>query len=160
MKLQIPKTNLLHRAYGRVLRIFSPYLSDELYLKLLFRHQMGCQLNLDNPKTFNEKLQWLKLYNRNPLYTIMVDKVKAKRYVASKIGEQYIIPTLGVWENADDIDFSMWGNQCDFVGFAFVEEAVGNLDDAFAAHFLAVQIVADGDLSAAMFQVENLHYCK
>lgn len=104
--IKIPKTNLLHRAYGRVLRIFSPYLSDELYLKLLFRHHMGCQLNLDNPKTFNEKLQWLKLYNRNPLYTVMVDKVKAKKYVASKIGEQYIIPTLGVWENADDVDFN------------------------------------------------------
>ena len=106
MLIKIPKTNLLHRAYGRMLRIFSPYLSDELYLKLLFRHHMGCQLNLDNPKTFNEKLQWLKLYNRNPLYTVMVDKVKAKKYVASKIGEQYIIPTLGVWENADDVDFN------------------------------------------------------
>lgn len=99
------KINLLHKACGRVLRMLSPCLSDKLYLKLLFRHRMGYQLDLDNPKTFNEKLQWLKLYNRNPLYTVMVDKVRAKEYVANKIGEQYIIPTLGVWENVDDIDF-------------------------------------------------------
>lgn len=66
---------------------------------------MHRRLNLKNPETFNEKLQWLKLYNRKPEYTIMVDKVKAKEYVASKIGEEYIIPTLGVWEDPDDIDF-------------------------------------------------------
>lgn len=105
MRQQNHKINLLYKVYGRALRVFSPCLSDKLYLKLLFRHQMGYQLDLDNPKTFNEKLQWLKLYNRNPLYTVMVDKVRAKEYVANKIGEQYIIPTLGVWENVDDIDF-------------------------------------------------------
>lgn len=105
MQQQNPKKNLLYKIYGRALRILSPCLSDKLYLKLLFRHRMGYPLDLDNPKTFNEKLQWLKLYNRNPLYTIMVDKVKAKEYVASKMGQQYIIPTLGIWKNADDIDF-------------------------------------------------------
>lgn len=105
MRQQNHKINLLYKVYGRALRVFSPCLSDKLYLKLLFRHQMGYQLDLNNPKTFNEKLQWLKLYNRNPLYTVMVDKVRAKEYVANKIGEQYIIPTLGVWENVDDIDF-------------------------------------------------------
>lgn len=66
---------------------------------------MGKKLNLDNPKTFNEKLQWLKLYNRKPEYTTMVDKVEVKDYIAKTIGEEYVIPTLGVWENADDIDF-------------------------------------------------------
>ena len=54
---------------------------------------------------FNEKLQWLKLYDRHPEYTQMVDKATVKEYVASIIGEKYIIPTLGVWENFDDIDF-------------------------------------------------------
>ena len=85
---------------------FMNWVPDEVYLKLMFRAKKGRQLDLKNPQTFSEKLQWLKLYNRNPLYTVMVDKVKAKEYVASKIGEQYIIPTLGVWENTEDIDFS------------------------------------------------------
>lgn len=80
--------------------------TDKFYLKVLFRNHMGYPLNLRNPQTFSEKLQWLKLYNRDPKYTVMVDKVKAKEYVASIIGEDYIIPTLGVWKNPDDIDFS------------------------------------------------------
>ncbi len=66
---------------------------------------MGKKLNLKNPKTFNEKLQWLKLYDRRPEYTKMVDKYEAKEYVASIISEEYIIPTLGVWDRFDDIDF-------------------------------------------------------
>ena len=67
--------------------------------------------NLRNPKTFNEKLQWLKIYDRKSEYTVMVDKYAAKQYVADRIGEQYIIPTLGVWENFDDIDFESLPNQ-------------------------------------------------
>lgn len=81
------------------------WMPDKPYLKLMFRAVTGKRLNLHNPKNFNEKLQWLKLYDRNPLYTVMVDKVKAKEYVASKIGDEYIIPTLGVWDNADEVDF-------------------------------------------------------
>lgn len=84
---------------------------DKLFLQLLFRCKMGRRLNLKNPKTFNEKLQWLKLYNRNPLYTILVDKYAVKKYVAEKIGEDYIIPTLGVWNKFDDIDFDKLPNQ-------------------------------------------------
>lgn len=79
---------------------------DEEYLKRLYKSVMGKELDIDNPKTFNEKLQWLKLYNRCPEYTTMVDKYAVKRYVADKIGEKYIIPTLGVWDHFDDIDFS------------------------------------------------------
>lgn len=79
--------------------------NDELYLKIVYWLSMGKRLNLKNPKTFNEKLQWLKLYNRKPEYTIMVDKVKAKEYVAKIIGEEHIIPTLGVWDDPDEIDF-------------------------------------------------------
>lgn len=94
---------LLFRALAN--RGFMDWVPDKYYLKCIFRATTGKKLDLRNPQTFNEKLQWLKLYDRNPLYTIMVDKVKAKEYVAEKIGEQYIIPTLGVWENADDIDF-------------------------------------------------------
>ena len=77
---------------------------DKLYLKLMFRCKMGYWMNFDNPKTFSEKLQWLKLYNRNPLYTTLVDKYAVKKWVADKIGEEYIIPVLGVWNKANDID--------------------------------------------------------
>ena len=66
---------------------------------------MDRQLNLDRPETFNEKLQWLKLYDRNPEYTKMVDKYEAKKYVADIIGQEYIIPTLGVWDKFEDIEF-------------------------------------------------------
>lgn len=85
--------------------------SDKLYLQLLYRFEMGKKLDLKNPKSFCEKLQWLKLYNRCPEYTIMVDKYAVKRYVADKIGDKYIIPTLGVWERIDDIDWKNLPNQ-------------------------------------------------
>lgn len=81
------------------------WLPDSTYLKLAFYFRTGNKLNLKNPETFNEKLQWLKLNDRNSEYTRMVDKYEAKRYVAERIGEQYIIPTLGVWNGFDDIDF-------------------------------------------------------
>ena len=86
-------------------------MDDEKYLKLMFRARMGRKLNLKNPQTFNEKLQWLKLYDRKPEYSDMVDKYEAKRYVADRIGEEYIIPTLGVWDSFDEIDFSSLPNQ-------------------------------------------------
>lgn len=79
---------------------------DEEYVKRQYKAIMGKELNLDNPRTFNEKLQWLKLHNRRPEYTTMVDKYAVKKYVADKIGEEYIIPTLGVWDSFDDIDFA------------------------------------------------------
>lgn len=81
------------------------YLSDEEYIKRMFKAKMGYLPDLEDPRTFNEKLQWLKLHDRNSEYTTMVDKYAAKKWVADRIGEQYIIPTLGVWEHFDDIDF-------------------------------------------------------
>ena len=81
------------------------WIPDALYLQILFRHDIGKKCNLKNPTTFNEKLQWLKLHDRNPAYTTMVDKYEAKSYVAKMIGDEYIIPTLGVWERFEDIDF-------------------------------------------------------
>lgn len=82
-------------------------MDDETFLKKKFKLTIGHDLNLNNPTTYNEKLQWLKLYDRNPLYTTMVDKYAVKKYVADIIGEQYIIPTLGVWDRFEDIDFSV-----------------------------------------------------
>ena len=81
------------------------WMDDKTYLKIAYRIKMGKKLDLDNPVTFNEKLQWLKLYNRRPEYTTMVDKYAVKKWVAEQIGEEYIIPTLGVWTHFDEIDF-------------------------------------------------------
>ena len=81
------------------------FVPDKPYLKFLYRVRTGLKLNLKNPKRFNEKLQWIKLYDRNPDYTIMVDKYLVKQYVTDKIGSEYVIPLLGVWERAADIDF-------------------------------------------------------
>lgn len=86
-------------------------LSDEQYLKLKYKNVFGRNLGLENPKTFNEKLQWLKIHDRKPAYTTMVDKYAVKQYVANRIGEEYIIPTLGVWKHFDDIDFDNLPNQ-------------------------------------------------
>ena len=90
---------------------FSRFYSDEKFLKRIFKLSMGKELNLDNPQTFSEKLQWLKLHNRKPEYTQMVDKVEAKEYVANIIGEEHIIPTLGVWDRVEDIDWDSLPNQ-------------------------------------------------
>ena len=87
------------------------YLPDEAYLKLKYRIRMGKKLNLKNPRTFNEKLQWLKLHDRKPEYTTMVDKAAVKALVAEKIGSQYVIPTLGIWDSFDEIDFDALPDQ-------------------------------------------------
>lgn len=82
------------------------WMPDERYIKLQFRLVMGYWPNLKNPQTFNEKLQWLKLYDRNPLYTTLVDKYAVRQYIAEKIGEEYLIPLVGgPWKNAEEIDF-------------------------------------------------------
>lgn len=95
---------------NNIMRLFA-FIPDKQYLQIMYRIRMGKMLNLDNPQTFNEKLQWLKLYDRRPEYTTMVDKYEAKKYVADKIGAEYIIPTLGVWDRFDDIDFDKLPNQ-------------------------------------------------
>ena len=80
-------------------------LPDKFCLKHLYRVHMGKKLNLKHPKTYNEKLQWLKLYDRKPEYVKLVDKYEAKKYVAERIGEEYIVPNYGVWNSFDEIDF-------------------------------------------------------
>lgn len=82
----------------------SSVLSDRLYLKL-YAFSRDFKLDIEHPKTYNEKLQWLKLYNRKDEYTRMVDKYEAKGYIADKVGSEYVVPLLGVWDNPDDIDF-------------------------------------------------------
>lgn len=79
---------------------------DKLYLKLKYRLIMGEKLDLINPKTYNEKLQWLKLYDRNPLYSQLVDKYEVRKYIKEKIGEEYLIPLIGVYNSFEEIDFT------------------------------------------------------
>ncbi len=90
---------------------FYDRMDDEKYLKKLYTVNFGKELDLENPKTFNEKLQWLKLYDRKPEYTMMVDKYKVREYVAEKLGEEYLIPLLGVWDDPEEIDFDKLPNQ-------------------------------------------------
>ena len=83
-----------------------PFDTDEKYIKHKYQFSTGERLNLDSPVTFNEKMQWLKLHDRNPLYTSLVDKYEVKKIINGVIGEEHIIPTLGVWDRFDDINFS------------------------------------------------------
>ncbi|MBO5919692.1 MAG: glycosyl transferase [Bacteroidales bacterium] len=84
---------------------------DKLFLQIRYYLEMGKHLDLKNPQTMNEKLQWLKLYNRKPEYTTMVDKILVKEYVANIIGEEYIVPLIGVWNSPEEIDFDSLPNQ-------------------------------------------------
>ena len=97
---------IIHFAARNIIKI-----SDKTYLKLDYRRRINKKLNLKNPQTFNEKLQWLKLYDRNPEYTKMVDKYEAKKYVSDMIGEEYIIPTIGIYDKFEDINFDELPNE-------------------------------------------------
>lgn len=79
--------------------------NEELHLKILFYLHMGRKLDLKNPKTLNEKMQWLKLYDRRPEYKCMVNKITAKDYAVKMLGSEYVVPLLGVWDKPEDIDF-------------------------------------------------------
>lgn len=97
---------------GSILRCLSFLLKDdEFYLKMIYLFELHKWPDLKNPKTFNEKLQWLKLHDRRSEYTTMVDKYAVKEFVAKIIGSEYIIPTLGVWNRFEEIDFNTLPNQ-------------------------------------------------
>lgn len=88
------------------------YLPDKAYLSILYRATLNKKINWDAPKTFNEKLQWLKVYDRNPVYCTMVDKYEAKQYASERIGDGYIVPVLGgPWSSFDEIDFDLLPDQ-------------------------------------------------
>ena len=89
-----------------IVKLFSPLLSDKQYLSMMFRYRMGYKLDWESPKTYSEKLQWLKLYDHNPSYTRLVDKYEVKEYVSQLIGERYVAKTLGVWDSPEEIVFS------------------------------------------------------
>lgn len=81
------------------------FLPDTIYLKLLYRSRLNKKLNLKNPKTYNEKIQWLKINDRKPYYSKLVDKYEVRKYVSDKIGEEFLVPLYGVWDEFDAIDF-------------------------------------------------------
>lgn len=86
-------------------------MEDEEYLKKFFLAKMGYELNLNNPETFNEKMQWLKLNYRCPIFTQMVDKYEVRKYIANIIGEEYSVPLIAVWDSPDDIEFDKLPSQ-------------------------------------------------
>ena len=108
IKLLANPNKLFYRLSGTKLGRLFP---DKFILKRLYKYKMGKKLNLKNPQTFNEKLQWLKLYDRNPIYTTMVDKYEVKKYVSEKIGKQYVVPLLGVWDKFENINFNALPDQ-------------------------------------------------
>lgn len=109
----------IFRVVKRPIKIFSylgvngylKWVPDEIYLKILYRERMNKNLNLKKPKTYNEKLQWLKLNDRKPSYTDLVNKYKVRKYIADKIGEDYLIPLLGVYDKFEEINFEELPNQ-------------------------------------------------
>ncbi len=108
-------TNFIHKATKaicnpsytlyKIVRGLSSLFSDSIYIKLTYFLQNGACLNLKTPKTFNEKLNWLKIHDHNPLYTLLADKYEVKDYVAQKIGKEFVVPSIGVWNKFEDIDF-------------------------------------------------------
>lgn len=103
---------MLQRIFNKLSSLgLTAFIPDKLYLKIRFYLEVGRKLNLKSPQTYNDKLQWLKLHEKNPQYTQMVDKYEVREYIKEKIGEEYLIPILGVWESADEIDFDKLPNQ-------------------------------------------------
>ncbi len=84
---------------------FHDLMPDKIYLQYYFAQRMGYFMDFNKPKTFNEKIQWLKLYDRKPIYTTMADKVEAKNWVAGRIGDEFIIPTIAIYKKFDEIEF-------------------------------------------------------
>lgn len=112
---------LIYRLKKKIIAFYEKYftvkglndciLPDKIYIKKLYKARTGKELNLKNPQTFNEKQNWLKLYDRRPEYTIMVDKYKVREYIAERIGSEYLVPLLGVWDSPDEIDFESLPNE-------------------------------------------------
>ena len=99
------------RIYRKLCTWGMKILPDKLYLTMLYQVRTGKKVDWNNPKSFNEKLNWLKLYDRRPEYVKMADKYEVREYIKEKLGEEYLIPVLGVWERVEDIDFEKLSRQ-------------------------------------------------
>jgi len=102
---------LVRRGLGAYLLVFGRFISDKTYYRIQYYAVLGRFPNIDNPILYTEKLQWLKLYDHNPIYTKIVDKYEVKNIISKIIGDKYIIPTLGVWNSPEEIDFDSLPNQ-------------------------------------------------
>lgn len=105
--IQNPRLILIYILHFKIFRI----IPDDLYLRLEYKLVMRKKLDIENPKSFNEKLQWLKLNDRNPKYTDLVDKYKVRDYISKELGQEYLIPLLGVYSRFEEIDFDMLPDQ-------------------------------------------------
>ena len=102
---------LKQRIYRKLCYLFCKQIPDKMYIKMMYYVKLGKKCDLKNPKTFDEKLNWLKLYDRRSEYTMMADKYAVRDYIAEKIGEEYLIPLLGVWDSPDEIDIDSLPDQ-------------------------------------------------
>ena len=98
-------------SFAKKVRYALRFIPDEPYIQLNYFAHFHKFANLKNPKTYNEKLNWLKLHDHNPLYTTLVDKYEVKKFIENKLGKGYCVPTLGVFDKFDDIDFDKLPNQ-------------------------------------------------
>lgn len=99
------KLSIKRRIYRKLCYLFMKQLPDKMYIKMMYQVKLGTKCNLKNPKTFDEKLNYLKLHDRRDEYSKMADKFEVREYIASKIGKEYLIPLIGVWDNPYQIDF-------------------------------------------------------
>lgn len=135
---------------GRVRRKFiRTFGSDRSYVEAITSYHLGYPVDLDNPKTYNEKLAWIKLYDHNPIYHTMVDKYAVKKLVADKIGEQYVAKPLAIYDSYKDIDFKQLP-AAPFViksvhyGTPIVIRTAADLDEKLIKEQLAQQAKTDG----------------
>lgn len=105
--------NKIKRKMQKLKRMIMNHLPAYVYLKLVWKQKSGSKkrLNLRNPKGFNEKLNWLKIYNRDPRYIILADKYRVREWVSKTIGEEYLVPLIAVFDSADEIDFDLLPNR-------------------------------------------------
>lgn len=103
--------SLKRRAFRKICYLFEKKLPDQLYLKMMYQVKLGKKCNLSTPETFNEKLNWLKLHDRQDQYTLMADKFEVRSYVKEILGEEYLIPLIGLWSKAEDIEFDKLPDQ-------------------------------------------------
>lgn len=133
MKIDKCLKKLLLALYISIWKFMAKNFNDRLYIKVKYFCHLHKMPNLNHPKTFQEKLQWIKLNDRKGIYHQMVDKVEVKKFIADKVGQEYVIPTLGVWNSFDEIDFDKLPNQfilkCTFdSGSYYICKDKSNLD--------------------------------
>ncbi len=107
IKKEIKKT---YRKYFSIDEQYTCILPDKIYLQKKYRKKFNKELDFKNPKTYTEKLNWLKIYDKRAVYSIMVDKYRSRDYIVEKFGEEYLVPLLGVWDSPDEIDFDSLPN--------------------------------------------------